>query len=512
MKRTILFFIWLSQLLFIQTVFADIPKTYQEALDKYKKGHEAFAKLEYKKAIQFYTDVESFIDKNPKFKPYFDHHFRNFSMIEMVREREKLSDIRPLIEHKIGIFYIKHVDAEFEGKKIKTDFTGDLKETAELSQDVAKRLIEILSRGQMTLSFERIEIEGAFTDLSLGYASVDGEEEDRGIVQAVVESIKPYPWQTMLESLSRYDTFVFYWNDNRLKVGEKGGAKALGGAARIPVVPFISYGPIRGRIIISVSLADRPGTFLHELFHTLEKCYQINPIHGFWDSNRKNFPDWSGQGEFDYYRYHFQKILKKQGLQIFQFISRFPSSLTEPAIKKIFELSSGLSYDNLKQAAQYFSEGAKIQVKNEAEAINLYQKTLDLNPYHTNALLRIAAYYHKKNEKDKAFEYSLRAYQIDPFDSEICYWMGVGSFHQKKYKEAVLYLSEGLKNDENSLKLYQYRGFVYYQTKDYSKAMEDFKMLLKLNKGDKKWLKSYLDPKKKTGDKEAVKMMKNLGI
>lgn len=490
---------------------AELLKNYDEAREAYTKAHRAFAGLDYKNALLYYSAVERFLEGNPRFKPYFDHHYRNFSMIEIVKKHEALGEIKPAVVHKIAVFYIEKTDAPFKGKRIRADFTGELKEAAYLSQEVCKRYIEVLSGKKVTLEFTRIELDAVMTELSSSY-SKDESGNTVEIVQGIVESLAPYPSQLLYEAAGNFDTFLFYWNDNKLKTAAKGGAKAQGGIFSLPFLPYQLYGPERGRIIISAALTDRPGTLLHELFHTLEKCYNINPIHGFYDSYRSFFPGWKGEGEYNYYQYHFDRIEKQDNFQAFEIRSRAKSHVTKELLDNNMQLFLKISPEKRRKAQQIFERAAGLHAKDKNEAFELYKKVISLNPYHAQALLRIATGYHYQGDKEKAYKYIVSAYQVNRADSEICYWIGVEHFHKKEYEKAVDYFTESLYYDPHSAKAFQYRGFVNYRLKKYPDALADFKASLQISSQFKEWIRNYLNGRIKAGDAEAGNILKELKL
>ena len=73
----------------------EIPETYTEAKELYKRAHSAFISHNYDEAIEFYEVVDIYIDKDPQKSDFFDHRYRGFSMTELVEQRRTLGEIRP---------------------------------------------------------------------------------------------------------------------------------------------------------------------------------------------------------------------------------------------------------------------------------------------------------------------------------------------------------------------------------------------------------------------------------
>jgi len=515
MKNTIvLSLVILSIFTRINSVFCINIKNYQEAMDYYKKAHIEFIKLNYTEAIKYYTEIEKFLEKNIKYKTYFDHHYRDFSMIDIVKRHKNLGIFKPLIEHKIIVLYIKNTDTQFKDKKINAVFTDELKEAAYISQEICKKQIEVLSKGKMTVSFSRLDIDAYVTELSSSI-SINNDTGKIEIVQAVIESLNPYPWEIIYKNIQSYDTFLFYWNDNRLTTGNNGGgAKALGGASNLPIFPYQLYSSKRGRIIISASLLDRPGTLLHEIFHTIENKLDIKPIHGFYNQNRKYFPDWKGKGEFNYYEYHFDQIIKDNKISDLEFIKSFPDFTDDRVIEKNHNTFKEISYSNLNLAQKLYIQANELMEdkKKQNDAEKLFEKILEINPSHLDSLIKLCVINHNNNKKSIALDFITRAYEINPLNSSVCYWMGVEHYNQNKIDAALKYLTEGLKYSPKSSIILQYRSFVYYQNKNYSEAEKDFTYLLEISPDNKKWIINYLEGKKKQKNTNAERIMKKLNL
>ena len=78
--------------------------------------------------------------------------------------------------------------------------------------------------------------------------------------------------------------------------------------------------------------------------------------------------------------------------------------------------------------------------------------------------------------------------------------LGIETYKEKKYKEALSYFEEAIKNDEGNWKAYSYKGDVEFDLKKYKESVDDYTKALSINKSD---ALSY------KGRGEAYRMMEN---
>ncbi|MFA6561212.1 MAG: tetratricopeptide repeat protein [Verrucomicrobiia bacterium] len=465
----------------LQATAMEPPHSLAEAQQLYDRGNAAFGAKKWQEALKYYGSVEQFLTKNPTFRNSFDHYYRGFSIMDTVQKRRALGVIRPEVTHRILVMFTK-VDAPFPGGRVQAGFPPDLKATAESSQEACARMIEVLSAGRVSLEFTRMELDATVTELSAS-ATLNNESDSVEVVQAVVESLVPYPAEIFHQNLDRYDTFLWYWDDKQLRTTRGGYATALGGAVLMPLVPGLLTGPERGRLIVSARLLSRPGTLLHELFHTFEKCYGISPIHGFRSSTRNYFPEWTGTGEFDYYRYHFNRVAETRGLAGFGFRKRFPSRVTADLLKQGLDFSRTLKPEEL-HGSETFT------VKHRKEGMRL----------------------HGLGDYDKALAEFTRLYTINPFDAETCYWMGVESYRKNNCSAAIRYFNEGLALDPASARTLQYRGVVQYRQGNHNQAAADFRNAIAVDSRQAEVVRRFLEGQAKRGDAAAKGVIEAVGL
>lgn len=205
----------------LQATAMNPPHNLAEARQLYDQGNAAFGAKKWQEALDYYGAVEQFLDKNPTFRNSFDHHFRGFNIMDTVQKRRALGEIKPEVTHRILVMFSK-VDAPFPGGHVQAGIPPDLKVKAEASQEACARMVEVLSAGKVSLEFTRMELDATVTELSTS-ATLNNESDSVEVVHAVVESLIPYPAEIFRQNLDRYDTFLWYWNDQALRTTQGGG-------------------------------------------------------------------------------------------------------------------------------------------------------------------------------------------------------------------------------------------------------------------------------------------------
>ncbi|GAB4536822.1 MAG: tetratricopeptide repeat protein [Thermodesulfovibrionia bacterium] len=95
------------------------------------------------------------------------------------------------------------------------------------------------------------------------------------------------------------------------------------------------------------------------------------------------------------------------------------------------------------------------------EAEDFFNKILNEEPNHTNALLRIGDIYFNKNDLSKAREYYTKAIEIEPRNIEIIFSLERLSETQERWQEALRYLDNILEiDDDNPKALYKKRDIL----------------------------------------------------
>ncbi|MGD9900156.1 MAG: tetratricopeptide repeat protein [Calditrichaceae bacterium] len=142
-------------------------------------------------------------------------------------------------------------------------------------------------------------------------------------------------------------------------------------------------------------------------------------------------------------------------------------------VKAVYELAN-----------EYYLTGTGTQVGTGTimamETIDSYMKIKTDDP---TILSLLGMIYIKTNRFDDAFDVNLKLQKQYPDDSNVYYNLGVVSFHQKKYEEALKYFKKAIAIDQN-LDSYLYMGITYRQIGEREKALKYYRERIKRKKGD----------------------------
>jgi len=117
------------------------------------------------------------------------------------------------------------------------------------------------------------------------------------------------------------------------------------------------------------------------------------------------------------------------------------------AIKKINEKFLN-DYSFVRAGNEFFKAGDK------DNAIEEYQKALELNPKNAEAHLKLGfLFYNVKQMHKEGMEHYDKAFQLNPKDPRILHDLGMVLLHQRKLDEAIKYLSEALQRMPNGLNM-----------------------------------------------------------
>lgn len=428
------------------------PETYEEAAALYNRAHSLFIARSHDRAIEAYAGVDRFIEKYPRYGDFFDHHYRGFSMADMVRRHRALGDAEPMAVHRVLVIFIERTEAIFGDRPLFARVTEEMKETGRISRQVCALLLEVLSDGKLGLEFEEISIDAALRELE-----ASDPRDSRSPADLAVESLSPYPGEELASRMAEFDSFVYYWNHLNGE-GETiyQGPHGWGGVSRIPLIPYRSYGLPRGRILISAGLIDRPGTLLHELIHTFEKAMGIDPIHGFQAEHRHHFPGW--KGKLDYYQFHLSLLAEDPGYGNFLLSRRYPGPEWTDSRKDDMH---GSDMTPLADRRESFLLSAQAgQMGDTLSAMTLYRKALDLHPENGPAHLGISVIFHQKKEREQALFHAKEASRIDPFSAEAAYWLGVCHYNSGSSNLALEAMERAMELDPAMEKARIYYNFV----------------------------------------------------
>ncbi|MBU3914375.1 hypothetical protein KKA14_02485, partial [bacterium] len=457
-------------------------------------GFIALGDEEYDEAIRYFKAARNNQKDNPDLSKMFVlkdvTRFTFDELIQIVENRKKLGEISPQYIHRILVLNIEEVDVDFEGsnkQRIRAHnyLSESQKKRHLIFQAVLKKIVESFSDGNFSLVFEQSSVSGSIKDIEVATQKAGNEYR-----APILETITSDPGKIFFENRNKYDTFVICWNgENNVATNHTGGQTEL------PYLAYRFYSPKRGYMSMPVNWSEPLWLFawIHEYFHVIESLTGIKPAHGFYQSNRSHFPQWKGNTEFDYYRWHFKKTLNKIGWVRLNFRMRYPDNTSFETIEKIRLATKHVPLKDLEKAHSQINTARQYDFTS-AKAVNLYEKAYAINPFNPHGLNCLSNYYnHVQINKKKAVKYykelSAVAPDYNPFiNLALLYHYDFGQFDEaiQSYISALKYLNNG--QNDRKLMIYANLGQAQLKADDFRGAIKSFEAGLdqKVNLSDKK--------------------------
>lgn len=385
-------------------------------------AHISISNKNYSDAIKYFKQAEEYGLKNSIVKDYL-RKFEVTTQRELIEERKRLGKINPVYENKVLGLFINYTNVNFNslnGKQIigKSKISREEIDRAVLFQKVLKEFVESMSSGKYTISFENQELNATLNELRV---SAFGGLDTR---QPVFESITPSVENIYYSNRNKYDTFAIYWN------GENDvSTTANGGAFQYPYINYQLYSPNRGYISFPTNWKDESLAIgiTHEFFHNMEAIVGITPTHGFDSTIRSKFPEWRGNGQLDYFRWHFKmnlpKILNDKMLRDdpsnwknLGWLHRFPDIITQEDYEFNKKSISKINKEDLKKSFELSTEAYSLywEQGNKEKADPLFLMAYNLNPYNPNALRYMGDLELSRKNYKAALEYYKTLSKINP--------------------------------------------------------------------------------------------------
>ena len=176
-------------------------------------------------------------------------------------------------------------------------------------------------------------------------------------------------------------------------------------------------------------------------------------------------------------------IEKGQNLNFALAINEIKPYLNNP-IKPFTEFVEKVS-----QADYYLTEGNKYFFGGDYnQAIEYYQKVLQLNPNLAEAYYNLGLAYGSLGQYQKAIEYFQKSIQLDPNLAEAYYFLGNAYVRLGQYQQAIEYYQKSLQLNPNDASAYNNLGLAYRKIGQYQKAIEYCQKALQL---DPNFAKAY---------------------
>ena len=148
-----------------------------------------------------------------------------------------------------------------------------------------------------------------------------------------------------------------------------------------------------------------------------------------------------------------------------------------------------------KKSYEVYEEGKKLFYKNlRKEALQKFEKAIKLYPDNQIALAYAAYIYIQEKNYKKALKYSDRVIKIDPLLLWGWYVKGIALFKLKRFEESIRVLEHAKKLVETYGGIYYYLGRNYEELGYVRKAIESYRMAVRLATGKEDW---YWDARKR---------------
>ncbi len=365
----------------------------------YWLGSIALGKGDYVRAYGLYDTADALRKTVPALAK--DADWENISFIrDIARKRDALGSIKPeAVQNLLVLYYMDEAlpvtDSGGATRLMVNRLRQKDRDRSAIIQGVAARVIEVWSGGKLSLSYRRFQVPGILR----GFYSWSDSGSSFLYNEPYLYNVSDEASQDkiMFDNLGWADSLVIYWDKRGLDDEYFGFGGATTG---YPVVPYQVKIPWRGFIEMPARLSG-VGSFkflLHEYFHTVEDAWSIWPRHGFTDANRGSFPDWKGDDQLDYYRWHFATTIPAKiaamkaegnavGWEEACFGLRYPFAMSADQFERNRAAIAKLSLKDRGAAYDLFNQAEALRKKGDAAgARKLYAQAGDLNPSYPELL------------------------------------------------------------------------------------------------------------------------------
>lgn len=389
--------------------------------------------------------------------------------IDLTREHATYCKRPPEYVFKVLALYIKKTDIrntrDASGNLITSrgEISDNQIANTNHKQNILKFYIEALSRGRLSLSFERKVLNTTLTRATI-YARQPHRTVFRPDFDSTIESLG----KILFEGRNTFDAIFYYFNNNNFKVWP-----FANGVSSI-YHPYTLYGERRGSIAMPMDVSGEIKSALsrfnhawvhfHEFFHVIERISGgIGPQHAWLpdaiEKAKQKYPAWVPDmnsawtaTEYTWYRYHFlntvpAQMLKKaakSGLyppfKNFSFVLTRPDRTNQHVFLTYTRALKGISLENLRKASEQMNPAYQLLRKRKTEeAIALYKKALEHNPYHHKALLALGKIYLNQGDTNTAENYFTLFAKVFPDSGEL-FSLSQSFYKKRDYARAAKFL------------------------------------------------------------------------
>ena len=324
------------------------------------QGHQALSRDRYDRAIGFYRQA---LEQGTGFVSLEE-------IIEVLEIRKSLGEIEPEYVQKICAIYVTEINVEDDsGKTQRTrDITMQQKQVIELYQNLLTKIVEGFSAGAFSLEWDSVDAKSTYH-----------EGQKLNAYNPDVLDLERF----FFDKIDDFDTFITFSNAVR---------PPMGLARTYPYVNGAIYSPPRGMAnVVPYSFT----TLLHEYFHTIEWVSGGlgGPAHGWNEEGRDSYPDWGGETEFGYYRWHFDETLPTIGWEKLIHRRRWKPLENRSAreLNRVLAAYRRIPLEDRQEVNGMLKLAGEEDDLGKATA--MYEQALELSPYHPALLERLIRSY-----------------------------------------------------------------------------------------------------------------------
>jgi tetratricopeptide (TPR) repeat protein len=183
---------------------------------------------------------------------------------------------------------------------------------------------------------------------------------------------------------------------------------------------------------------------------------------------------------------HFSEGRLKQSLQLaLEYLKKYPHDLM----------------------ANFFVGNLYFQISKFEEATRYFEKTIELDPFHVQAISNLGITYYRCGKLHEAIEFFKKALHLKPELSSIRFNLASLYLKTNRWEEALRQFQEGLRYKKPTARILTNMAFAYQKTGNFEKAIESYKNAASLNPEDSGIYYNWAIILARTGSKLAAMQM-----
>lgn len=362
--------------------------------------------------------------------------------LQLSRRMQEIPRRQPEYTHRFLLVFLHEVAIDQPGMSNnqligKTILTDQQKTAAVRAFTSLRGYLEAMSLGKFSSTFSTVEYPGTVSAFRL--RRDDTTQPPIEMREPDTNYASPTLWSLLHDHYQQADSIVYIWGG-----GSRLASVATGGARLHPLIPWTLNSPLRGFMQIpGQMLLNRyaPVLVMHEFFHSVEQMVGIKPGHGYKPAQRDQFADWKGNGQLDYYRWHFDTTIPRQfnlkkefkselGWANLNFATRYPEKpFSRSTLARIAELAAPIPAADRRMAIELLQQAQPlIKAKKHQQALPLLQNALRLHPIHPDIQLELGRLYEQAGNYQSALEIYQARHTTYPDYQTI---RGLATAHQK---------------------------------------------------------------------------------